>query len=376
MIYLDYAATTPLAPQVFESMRPYLTEHFGNPSSVHRFGQVARKAIDESRIFFVEALGAASPRNIIFTGSGTESCNLAIFGTAFANQKRGKHIIISAFEHAAILEPAEYLRDNFGFELTLIKPSPEGIINPEEVAAALRPDTTLVSIMYVNNEVGTVQPIKKIAKLVRQRGAIFHTDACQAPGYLDINCAHLGVDLMTLNASKVYGPKGIGLLYIREGIQLTPQIMGGGQEFRMRGGTESPAQIVGFASAMRLFLEHSKEEAERLRALRDNLQSKLLTLPGAALNGHPDLRLPNFLNLKIDGITGENLVQRLDIEGVAASAGAACSSGKLKASHVLLAMGKSLKEASHSIRFTLGRPTTEEEIEKTVEIMRSLYTSP
>jgi len=263
MIYLDYAAATPIDPRVLEAMEPYLQTHFGNPSSIHRYGQTARRGIDEARAFFVKTLGGVLAHNVIFTGSGTESCNMALFGAARARQDKGKHLVISAIEHPAVLEPARYLRDNFGFELTEVQPDADGLIHVEDVQAALRPDTILVSVMYANNEIGTIQPIKKIARLVRAHGALMHTDACQAPGFLDINADHLGVDLMTLNGSKIYGPTGIGLLYIREGVRITPLIMGGGQEFRLRGGTENAALIVGFAKAMELVLQDSQAEAER-----------------------------------------------------------------------------------------------------------------
>ena len=283
MIYLDYAASTPIDPRVLKFMKPYLEEDFGNPSSIHRYGQSARKAIDSARTICMEILGAAKPSEVIFTGSGTESCNMAMFGAAFASG-RG-HIIVSAIEHPAVLEPARYLRDNFGFELTEVSPDKDGIISVDSIEKEIKPETILVSVMYANNEIGTIQPIKKIAKICRERGVIFHTDACQAPGFLDINADHLGVDLMTLNSSKVYGPKGVGLLYIREGVKITPHIFGGGQEFRMRGGTENPALIYGFAKALELDLKDSKKEAERIKKMRDKLLVSLLKFPGVTLNG-------------------------------------------------------------------------------------------
>ena len=215
-IYLDYSASTPLDPRVLKAMQPYLKEHFGNPSSIHRFGQTKRRAIDEARNLTMGLLGAFSPHELIFTGSGTESCNMAIFGAARARQEHGKHLVISAIEHPSVAEAAYYLRDNFGFELTEVKPDAEGLIRPQDLAAALREDTILVSVMTVNNEIGTLQPIKEIAKLCREHGIFFHTDACQAPGFADINVEHLNVDLLSLNGSKIYGTKGVGLLYVRE----------------------------------------------------------------------------------------------------------------------------------------------------------------
>lgn len=375
MIYLDYSATTPLDPRVLEAMMPYLTEEFGNASSIHQYGQRARRAIDDSRNTVMGLLGAFSPHEIIFTGSGTESCNTAIYGAAFARQDRGKHIIVSAIEHPAVLEPARYLRDNFGFELTEVNPGPDGLVKPEDVEAALREDTILVSLMYANNEVGTIQPIKKVAKLCRDRGILFHTDACQAPGFLNMDVEYLGVDMLTLNGSKIYGPKGVGLLYVREGVQITPLILGGGQEFRMRGGTENPALIVGFAKALELTMKDSKQEADRIGALRDALLTELLTLPGVTLNGSTEKRLENNINLHIPGLSGETLVMRLDIEGLAASSGSACSSGKTEPSHVLLAMGRSPKEATESLRLTLGRGTTKEDAESAAAILKSTVSS-
>lgn len=377
MIYLDYAASTPIDQRVLKFMKPYLEEVFGNPSSIHRYGQSARKAIDSARTICMGILGASKPGEIIFTGSGTESCNMAIFGTAFAsaigaNSAKKGHIIVSAIEHPAVLEPARYLRDNFGFTLTEILPDKDGLISAESVEREIKSETILVSVMYANNEIGTIQPIKKIAKICRDRGVIFHTDACQAPGFLDINADHLGVDLMTLNSSKVYGPKGVGLLYIREGVQITPHIFGGGQEFRMRGGTENPALIYGFAKALELDLQDSKKEAERIKKLRDKLLSNLLKIQGVTLNGSLENRLPNNINIHVQGMKNETLVMRLDIDGLAASGGSACSSGKTEASPVLLALGQSKAEAEESLRLTLGRPTTPAEIKSAEKILKKI----
>lgn len=369
MIYLDYAAATPLDPRVLKAMLPYLKDEFGNPSSIHQFGQKARQAIDDSRTKCLKLLGAFSPHEIIFTGSGTESCNMAIFGTAFARQDRGKHLVISAIEHPAVTEPARYLRDNFGFELTEVSPDSDGIMHVEDIEKALRPDTILVSVMTVNNEIGTIQPIKQIAKLCREKGILFHTDACQAPGFTGINVEELNVDLLSLNGSKIYGPKGIGLLYVREGIKIAPLIHGGGQEFRMRGGTENQALIVGFAKALELVLKTGKKEAARLAAMRDELLDSLLALPGITLNGSRKDRAENNINIHVPGASGETLVMRLDIEGLAASSGSACSSGKTEPSSVLLALGQSKKQAGESLRLTLGRFTTKEEIKKAKELL-------
>ena len=368
-IYLDYSASTPIDPRVLKAMLPYLKEHFGNPSSIHRFGQIARRAIDEARNSVMKSIGAFSPHELVFTGSGTESCNMAIFGAAFAAPRNKKHLVIAAIEHPAVLESARYLRDNFGFELTEVKPDREGIIHPEAIAAALRPDTILVSVMTVNNELGTLQPIQEIAKLCRAHKILFHTDACQAPGFADINVESLDVDMMSLNGRKIYGPKGIGLLYIREGVKITPLIHGGGQEFRLRGGTENPALIVGFAKALALTLKNAKKETARLARLQGELLKELLKIPGITLNGSLENRAANNINIHVPGHSGETLVMRLDMEGLAASSGSACSSGKTEPSPVLLALGQTQKQASESLRLTLGRFTTAAEIKAAKKIL-------
>lgn len=374
-IYMDYAAATPLDPRVLKSMQPWLAKHYGNPSSIHQFGQTARKAIDEARFKCIELLGAFSVHEIVFTGSGTESCNMAIFGAAFARASKGKHLVVSAIEHPAVLEPARYLRDNFGFELTEVAPNREGIVEPEAIEAALRPETVLISVMLVNNEIGTIQPVAEVAKLARERGILMHTDACQAPGFVDINVAELGVDLLSLNGSKIYGPKGIGLLYVREGVQITPLVHGGGQEFRMRGGTENPALIVGFSTALELVLKDAKKEAARLQKLRDELTNSLLALPGVTLNGSLEQRTENNVNIHVPGHLGETLVMRLDLDGLAASSGSACSSGKTEPSNVLLALGQPQQKALESLRLTLGRFTTLTEIKKAAKIITHIVTA-
>lgn len=372
MIYLDYAAASPLDPRVQRAMEPWQGEHFGNPSSIHQYGQSTRRAIDDARVKCLKLLGAFSVHELVFTGSGTESCNTAIFGAAFARADRGKHLVVSAFEHPAVLESARYLRDNFGFELTEVLPDSAGLIHVEDVEAALRPDTILVSVMLVNNEVGTIQPVREIAALARARGILSHTDACQAPGFVPVNVEELGVDLLSLNGSKINGPKGVGLLYIREGVKITPLIHGGGQEFRMRGGTENPALIVGFATALELVLDSAVEERTRLGALRDELLDSLLALPGITLNGSREQRTENNINIQVPGHLGETLVMRLDLDGLAASSGSACSSGKTEPSHVLLAMGQSPVQASESLRLTLGHQTTQAEIASALVILRKV----
>jgi cysteine desulfurase len=370
MIYLDYAATTPMDPRVLEAMLPYFGQDFGNASSIHAFGQKARKAIDAARSKCIELLGAFGTHEIIFTGSGTESCNMAIMGAAFARQEQGRHIIISAIEHPAVREAAHYLRDNFGFELTELNPNSEGLIVLKDLESAITDKTILISVIYANNEIGTVQPIKEIAALAREKGILFHTDACQAPGYLNINVNEIQPDLMSLNGSKIHGPKGVGLLYIREGLKITPHIHGGGQEFRMRGGTESTANIVGFAKALELTL--SENHQEKTRKLRDQLLEDLLKIPGIVLNGSLEHRLVNNINLHTPGVLGETLVMRLDIAGLAASSGSACASGKTEASHVLLALGQNAEQAQQSLRLTLGRTTTGNEITEAAKILTGI----
>lgn len=370
MIYLDYAAATPMDPRVKGAMLPYLEVDYGNPSSIHRFGQRARRAVDQARDQVIEALGAFSVREVLFTGSGTESCNMALFGAAFARQDRGKHLVVSAIEHPAVLEAARTLRDHFGFELTEVRPSTDGVLRVENVEAALRPDTTLLSVMMANNEVGTVQPVQELARLCRERGVLFHTDACQAPGYLNLNVNELQPDLLSLNGSKIYGPKGVGILYVREGVQILPFVHGGGQEFRMRGGTENVAAIVGFAKALSLM----EDERAHAAALRDPLLERLLALPGVSLNGAREPRLPGNLNVHVEGVSGESLVMRMDMEGLAVSSGSACASGKVEPSHVLMAMGQSPKEALESLRISVGRFTTPEEMEQAQEILVRVIT--
>lgn len=378
-IYMDYAAATPLDPRVQKVMEPYWDGpegfHFGNPSSIHQWGQTARKAIDEARLKCMELLGAFSVHEMVFTGSGTESCNTAIFGAAFARAPRGKHIVVSAMEHPAVLEPARYLRDNFGFELTEVAPDKEGIVKPAAIEAALRPDTILISVMLINNEVGSIQPVAAIAKLARERGILMHTDACQAPGFTSIRVDELNVDLLSLNGSKIYGPKGVGLLYIREGVQITPLIFGGGQEFRIRGGTENPALIVGFATALELVLKDAPAETPRLQKLRDQLIDGLEKLPGVTVNGSRTERSANNVNIHVPGHLGETLVMRLDLDGLAASSGSACSSGKTEPSHVLLAMGQPQQKALESLRLTLGRFTKPADIKIALKSLSTIVSA-
>jgi cysteine desulfurase len=371
-IYLDHAATTPMDPRVLEAMTPYFSETFGNPSSLHSAGQAARQAVDGARRSIAGFVGA-SPRELIFTSGGTESDNLALFGVAHAYKDQGKHVIVSAIEHEAILEPVRTL-EKAGFKVAIVGADQDGIIKLDELEKALTPETIFISLMLANNEVGTIQPISKAAQLVRRhkkalgRGPtqppFLHTDACQAAGVLSLNVRDLGVDLLTLNGSKIYGPKGIGLLYVREGIKLEPQVCGGGHEHGRRSGTLNVPGIIGLAKALELAQAERENENKRLTCMRDKFIEKALELlPDIQLTGHTSDRLPNNISFMIKGVESEILLMRLDMEGIYASAGSACTAGNAEPSHVLLAMGFSKQEARTAVRFSLGHSTTEEELE-------------
>ena len=351
-IYLDYAATTPVLPEVLEAMVPYFSGEFGNASGVYSWSRTARQALDQARDQVAKVLGA-QPEEIVFTGGGSESDNLAIKGAAWAYRDRGRHIITSAIEHHAVLEACHWLEGQ-GFEVTYLPVNGEGLVDPQSVKEALRPDTILVTIMHANNEVGTIQPIAEIGEIVRDTKAVFHTDAVQTAGVLDINVDHLNVDLLTLSGHKLYGPKGVGALYVRKGTRLVPMIHGGGHERRRRAGTENVPGIVGLARALEI--THSERESEnaRLQALRDKLISGLSAIPYTRVNGSLAQRLPNNVNVCFEFIEGESLLLTLDMRGVAASSGSACTSGSLEPSHVLLAMGLPHEIAHGSLRLTLG----------------------
>ncbi|MGC8960150.1 MAG: cysteine desulfurase NifS [Chloroflexia bacterium] len=369
-IYLDHAATTPLDPRVLEAMLPYLTERFGNPSSIHRLGREARRALDEARQSVAEVLNA-SPQEIIFTSSGTEADNLALQGVAQALRLAGKgsHIITSAIEHHAVLHTCDAL-ERSGFQVTRLPVDGHGLVHPEVLAEAIRPDTVLVSIMYANNEVGTVEPIPELAEEAHRRGVYFHTDAVQAGGALPLDVEALGVDLLSLSAHKFYGPRGIGVLYVRRGVPLLPQIHGGGQERGRRAGTENVAGIVGLAAALRLAqAERGAYNAHCIR-LRDRLIAGLLErVPRARLNGHPTRRLPNNVHFCFEHVDGESLLVRLDQQGICASGGSACTAGALEPSHVLVAMGVPPEMARGALRLTVGRQNTPEQIERVLELL-------
>lgn len=360
-IYMDYAATTPVLPEVLEAMLPYFTEEFGNASGVYSWSRAARQAMDQARDKVAEILGAQA-EEIVFTGGGSESDNLAIKGTAWAYRERGRHIITSAIEHHAVLEACHWL-ERQGFEVTYLPVDSEGRVDPQVVKDALRPDTILVSIMHANNEVGTIQPIGEIAEIVRDSQAVFHTDAVQTAGVLDINVDRLGVDLLTISGHKFYGPKGVGVLYVRKGTKLSPLIHGGGHERRRRAGTENIPGIVGLAKALEITHREREAENARLIKLRDKLIAGLAAIPHTRVNGSLQHRLPNNVNVCFEFIEGESLLLTLDMRGVAASSGSACTSGSLEPSHVLLAMGLPHEIAHGSLRLTLGRGTTEADID-------------
>ena len=358
-VYLDHAATTPLRPEVLEAMLPYLTQHHGNPSSLHAAGRRARQGLDEARESVAAVLGA-KPREIVFTSGGSEADNLAIKGVAWAASARGRHLITSSVEHHAVLNTCAML-ERSGFEVTYLPVDSYGRVDPDEVAAAITERTTLVSIMYANNEVGTVQPIAEIGAICRARGVTLHTDAVQAGGFLPLAVDVLGVDLMSLGAHKLYGPKGVGALFVRQGAAILPQQQGGSQERQRRAGTENLAGIAGFAAALQLAQgDTAARDAEnaRLAGLRDGLRATLLAIDGVRETGHPTDRLPNNCSLLVSGIEGGDLVAGLDLDGIEASTGSACTSGSTEPSHVLLAMGLEPEVAHGSLRLTAGRGTT------------------
>lgn len=367
-IYMDHAATTYVDERVMEAMKPYFTEHFGNPGGFYELGRVAKNAIKDSRATVAKYLNC-SPAEIVFTGSGTESDNMAIFGIARKHAAKGKHIITTAIEHHAVEFPCRQLEKE-GFEVTYLPVNEYGQISVDDLKAALREDTILVSVMYANNEIGTLQPIAEIGALLKDHQAYFHTDACQAAGALSLDVEELGVDMMTLNGSKVYGPKGVGILYLRKGTRIQPLIFGGGQERGLRGGTENVPYIVGFAKALELAQEEREQEVKRLTALRDRMVEGLMkSIPKTILNGHPTERLPNSVNVSILDVEGEAFTLFLNELGIYASTGSACTSLSLDPSHVIIATGLPYECAHGSIRFTLGRKTTEEEVDYVLEVI-------
>jgi len=371
-IYLDYNATTPVRPEVVDAMTPYFGVCFGNASSGHGLGREAKGALEEAREAVASALGARERESVVFTSGGTEANNLAIKGTAWAARGRGRHIITSAVEHRAVLGACHALEAQ-GFEIVCLPVDADGLIDPERVKQSLRTDTALISFMHANNETGVVFPIAEIGRLAREREIIFHIDAVQTFGRLPVNVDALGVDLLTISGHKIYGPKGIGALYIRPGTKIAPQMHGGEQEFGVRAGTENVAAVVGLARAALLVRESMPTENERLRTLRDRLEEGILCrIPGVRRNGDRDQRLPNTSNISFQGIRADSLMVALDLEGIAVSAGAACASGSPESSHVLRAMGRRPEIDGGGVRFSLGAGTTEVEIEHILELLPPL----
>lgn len=364
MIYLDHAATTPLDPRVLEAMLPWLTDHYGNPSSLYAAGRQARKAVEDARDEVAALLGAR-PAEIIFTSGGSESDNQAVAGLARARRERGLHLLVSPIEHHAVLHCAQRLARE-GFEVEWLPVDGEGRVPPEAVAERLRDETLLVAVMHANNEIGTLQPIAEIAALAAARGVPVHCDAVQTVGHLPVDVGELGVSLLAASAHKFHGPKGVGLLYVRRGVRPEPLLLGGGQERQRRAGTENVAGIVGLATALRLALADQATEAARQTTLRDRLIERLLAIPGSRLNGSRAQRLPNNVNLSFERVSGESLMILLDGRDIAVSTGSACSSGATDPSHVLLAIGDR-DRAFGSIRLTLGRSTDEVAVDTVAE---------
>jgi cysteine desulfurase len=362
-IYLDHAATTPIRPEVLEAMLPYLTEHQGNPSSIHRSGRRARQALDEAREEVARHLGA-KPREIVFTAGGTEADNLAVRGVAWGASAKGRHVVTSAVEHKAILNTTAVL-ERQGFEVTVVGVDRYGRVDPDDVAAAITDRTTLVSIQSANNEVGTLQPAAAIGAMCRARGVAFHVDAVQSAAFAPPTPEAWQATLVSLSAHKLHGPKGAGALYVRQGTAMLPQLSGGAQERQRRAGTENVPAIAGFAAAIRLAYRDPMD----LVPLRDRLIAGATALEGVALTGHPTERLPNNASFVIDGVEGGDLVAALDLEGIEASTGSACTTGSVEPSHVLLAMGIDPQQARGSLRLTIGRATSQAEIDHTLEVL-------
>ncbi len=366
-IYLDHAATTALDSRVLEAMIPYFTTEYGNASSIYTLGRHAMQAIDRSREQVAEVLHSR-PTEIAFVGCGSESDNLAIKGMAFASQKKGNHIITSSIEHHAVLHTCEYL-DRFGFKTTYLPVDEYATINPDDVGRAITDQTVLVSVMYANNEVGTIEPIAEIGRICRAKKVPFHVDAVQAGGAVPLDVVALNVDMLSLSAHKFYGPKGMGILYVRQGMRILPQMQGGSQERGRRAGTENIAGIVGTATALQLAQAEMAEVTPRIAALRDRLIERVLTIPRSRLTGHPTQRLPNNASFCFEGVEGESILLSLDMLGIAASTGSACTSGSVDPSHVLIAMGFAPEWSHGSLRLTLGKENTEADVDAVVAIL-------
>ena len=376
-VYLDHAGTTPTDPRVLEAMLPYFSHLYGNPSSIHTVGQEARYALDTARERVAKVLRSRTAE-VVFTSGGTESDNAAILGAATALQETGNHVITSSVEHHAVLHSCQFL-ENLGFEVTYLPVDDYGLMQPETVVSAITERTTLVSVMYANNEIGSINPISDISRAVKDRArefgrtVVMHTDAVQAAGFLDLNVRALGVDMLSLSGHKFYGPKGTGVLFLRRGTPYLPLLLGGGQERERRSGTENIAGIVGLSVALELADATKDESSAHCTALRDRIiEGVAASIPGSQLNGHPGQRLPNNANFSFEGVEGEAILLGLDMAGIAASSGSACSSGSLEPSHVLLALGQSAELARGSLRITLGKENTEAEVDYLLKVLVDL----
>lgn len=366
---MDHAASTPIADSVLEEMMPYLRENYGNPSSIHRFGRIATKALDSARKRIAELINA-NPNEILFTSGGTESNNTALFG--IMNQNKGKTLITTSIEHDAVLEPCKKL-EQLGHNIVYLPVDSDGMVSVEDLESSLSDQVGLVSVMFANNEVGTIQPIKEIAQLCKKHSVPFHTDAVQAVGKIPVDVHDLGVDLMSISSHKINGPKGIGALYIRNGVKLNPFLLGGGQENGMRSGTESVANIVGFGKACQIAKENLQSNNHALQNLRNRLVERISKeLTHTTMNGHKEMRLPNNAHFTFLGVNGEDLIIKLDEHGIAASTGSACSVKTQKASHVLMAMGFTHEQITGSLRLTVGTTNTISEIDQTVDVLKKV----
>ena len=367
-IYFDHNATTPVLDEVFEAMVPFLKDQWGNPSSIHWAGRGTRKAVEDARERVCALLNCA-PLELIFTSSGTEGDNHAIKGLAYAQKNKGNHIITTKVEHPAVLSTCKHLQQE-GFEITYLDVDKDGLIDLDELQKAITPKTILISVMFANNETGVLFPIKEIGKIAKEKGVAFHTDAVQAAGKIKIDVADLNVDLMTISGHKLYGPKGVGALFIKRGTRLVPIMHGGHQERNRRGGTENVPGIVAMGKAAEIAIRDMDKETEHLQALKERLEKGMLEkIPHIKVNGHPDKRLPNTSNISFEFVEGESLLLNLDMKGIAASSGSACTSGSLEPSHVLVSMGLSHELSHGSVRFSLGKSNTVQEIDYLLEIM-------
>ncbi|MBA7613325.1 Cysteine desulfurase IscS [subsurface metagenome] len=368
-VYMDHAAGMSVDPRVFESMKPYFTENYGNPSSSHSFGANARNVLMESREKVARLIGAEKPEEVIFTSGGTDSNNLAIKGVAYRNKEKGNHIITTTIEHMSVLNICKYLQKQ-GFEITYMPVDKQGMVDPEKLKDEITDKTVLISVMYANSEIGTIQPIREIGKIARENQIYFHVDAVAAAGKVPINVKEENIDLMSISSNDMYGPKGMGALYIKSGVKIQPIIQGGGQEGGLRSGTENIPGIVGMSKAAELAREEMADEGRRLSKLRDKLINGVRdTIERSYLNGHPTKRLPNNANLRFSYIEGESLILDLDMLGVQVSSGSACTSKTLEPSHVLLAIGLAHEEAHGSLVFTMGRQNSEEDVDYVLEVL-------